>query len=386
MFIQQFFVKGISHSSYLLGGTNTCAIIDPQRDVEIYIDAAKEMGMNITHILETHLHADFISGHLDLADRTGAAVYAPRAGRCAFRHRPLSEDGAGSLCGRALGAMRTGTVGYELQHNSALLIKDKKAFVASLTGNMPPAPDHFSRCSAINGRGPALLKNLPATAPLAPDAFRKRARRKKTAILDIRHADAFGGQHIPGALHIDLSMNFSTFCGWVIPPDAEMLLVAESPEQVFEAVTQLRRVGLDKAAGYLDGGMYAWARAALPLDHVPQLSVAELHKKIQSRHHMALVDVRTRREYEAGHITGSISIPVPELRTRFGEISARHPVAVICNTGQRSSLGTSILMQHGFSNVVNVAGGMTAYGAAGYAPECPVCINTHGPQTEFPGS
>ena len=69
MFVQQFFVKGIAHSSYLLGGTKTCAIIDPRRDVQIYIDAAKEMGFKITHILETHLHADFISGHLILRNK-----------------------------------------------------------------------------------------------------------------------------------------------------------------------------------------------------------------------------------------------------------------------------------------------------------------------------
>ncbi len=77
MFVQQFFVKGIAHSSYLLGGADTCAIVDPRRDVEVYIDAAKDMGMKITHILETHLHADFISGHLDLADKTGAVIVAP---------------------------------------------------------------------------------------------------------------------------------------------------------------------------------------------------------------------------------------------------------------------------------------------------------------------
>ena len=91
MFVQQFFVKGIAHSSYLLGGAKTCAIIDPRRDIEIYLDAAKEMNMKITHILETHLHADFISGHLELAEKTGAAIYAPKAGRCSFKHTGVAE-------------------------------------------------------------------------------------------------------------------------------------------------------------------------------------------------------------------------------------------------------------------------------------------------------
>ena len=80
MFVHQFFVKGLAHSSYLLGGTTTCAIIDPRRDIDVYIQAARAMGMKITHILETHLHADFISGHIDLAAQTGAVIYAPKAG------------------------------------------------------------------------------------------------------------------------------------------------------------------------------------------------------------------------------------------------------------------------------------------------------------------
>ena len=86
MIIQQFFVPGIAHSSYIVAGDRTCAVIDPARDTERYLRAAREMGVRITHILETHLHADFVSGHLDLAEATGAAIYAPTKGNCAFPH------------------------------------------------------------------------------------------------------------------------------------------------------------------------------------------------------------------------------------------------------------------------------------------------------------
>jgi hydroxyacylglutathione hydrolase len=86
MFVQSFFVPGLAHLSYLLGGKNACAIVDPRRDVEKYLSAAKGMG-----ILETHLHADFVSGHMDLAARTGAEIIAPRAGKCSFPHRPVAE-------------------------------------------------------------------------------------------------------------------------------------------------------------------------------------------------------------------------------------------------------------------------------------------------------
>nr|HPH48645.1 MBL fold metallo-hydrolase [Methanothrix sp.] len=91
MIIHQFFVSGIAHSSYLVAGNKACAIVDPERDISRYLDAAMQMGLRITHILETHLHADFISGHLDLARATGAPIYAPKAGNCSFPHIPLQE-------------------------------------------------------------------------------------------------------------------------------------------------------------------------------------------------------------------------------------------------------------------------------------------------------
>lgn len=92
MLLKQFFIEKIAHSSYLIGGTTACAIVDPSRDIDCYLKAAEAEGLNITHILETHLHADFVSGHLDLAEQTGATIYAPAAGHCSFAHMPLSDN------------------------------------------------------------------------------------------------------------------------------------------------------------------------------------------------------------------------------------------------------------------------------------------------------
>jgi len=467
MFVQQFFVKGLAHSSYLLGGSNTCAIIDPRRDIQPYLDAAKSMGMRITHILETHLHADFISGHLDLAERTGATIYAPKAGRCVFGHVPLAEGdtfeiedmllsvletpghtpehvsyvvvdrargdepvavfcgdtlfvgdvgrpdlfpgkadelaaelydnlhgkllqlpdfcevypahGAGSLCGRAMGAKRTSTIGYEKKYNSAVLITDKEQFIESLTTNMPEVPDHFGRCSAVNAKGPALVRGLPELAPLAPSDFNTKAQRDDTVVLDIRSYDAFGGQHVSGGYNIDFDGNFATFAGWVIPPEADILLVASSPQQAAESVVWLRRVGLDRAVGYLENGTFGWARDGLPTGHVAQLSAEELHARVTGKDQMALVDVRASREYESFHIEGAVNIPAPDLRTKYTELEPNVATVTICSTGHRSSLAASILKQHGFEKVFNAAGGMTAYSARGYAPECPMCVMPHGP-------
>lgn len=472
MFTQQFFVKGLAHSSYLLGGTNSCAIVDPRRDVDIYLWAAKDMGMKITHILETHLHADFVSGHLDLAEKIGAIIYAPRLAQCPFKHTAVGEGdtfeidemqikvletpghtpehisyvvtdrargpepvcvfcgdtlfvgdvgrpdlfpgrakelaeklysslhdkllklpdfcevypahGAGSLCGRAMGAKRTSTIGYERKYNSALLINDKDKFIESLTTNMPGAPDHFSRCSAINGKGPALIRELATLKPVGHAEFKKMVDSKDSVVLDIRSYEAFGGQHIPGAYHIDFGGNFATFSGWILPPEKEILIVGGSFEQAQEAAVWLRRVGLDRAVGYLEGGIFAWAAAGLPMEHICQLSIEELHRLATEGGEMTLVDVRAPREFESNHISGAVNIPVADLRNRHKELNRSKPVALICSTGHRSSLGASILEQWGFKEVYNVAGGMTGYSAAGYSPECPVCVAPHIPR--FGGS
>ena len=198
-------------------------------------------------------------------------------------------------------------------------------------------------------------------------------------VLDIRPYEAFGGQHVPGAYHIDFGGNFSTFAGWVLPPDADILLASQSPIQSEEAVVHLRRVGLDRTIGYLDGGMYEWGKAGLPAEKVEQLSVEKLNQRITSGSKVTLLDVRAKREFMTGHINGAINIPFPDLRKRYGELDSALPVLVICNTGHRSSVATSILKQHGFKDVSNVAGGMTGYNAAGLGPECPVCVASHGP-------
>jgi glyoxylase-like metal-dependent hydrolase (beta-lactamase superfamily II)/rhodanese-related sulfurtransferase len=467
MLVQSFFVNGLSHLSYILGGSKTCAVIDPRRDTQIYLDTAKAMGVRITHILETHLHADFISGHLDLAEKTGAKIHAPKAGKCQFEHVALSEGdkieiedmelkiletpghtpehivytvtdhsrgedpvalfsgdtlfvgdvgrpdlfpnlakelasklfnslqklaklpdfcevypahGAGSLCGRAMSAKRTSTIGYEKKFNYAFQIKEIGKFIELLTTDMPEAPDHFSRCSDINRKGPTLVKNLPPLAPMDPTSFSTTMKEKDTIILDIRSYEAFGGQHVSGSYHIDFGSNFSTFAGWVIPPDVNILLVTETLHQAEEAVVMLRRVGLDRTIGYLEGGMYEWAKAGFPTDHIPQLSAEDLYKRMTGGSKIGLVDVRARREYMTGHIEGAINIPAPDLRERYQVLDMRVPIVVMCNTGHRSSLGASILKQKGLKEIYNLAGGMTGYNAAGYGAECPMCVAPHGPE------
>ena len=455
MIIQQFFIPGIAHSSYIVAGNKTCAVIDPSRDVGRYIDYAKENGLSITHILETHLHADFISGHLDLSDLTGAAIYAPKSGRCAFPHIPVAEGdqieledirfsvietaghtpehicyiatdtvrgetpvalfsgdtlfvgdvgrpdlfpgraeelasyhydnlhtkimtlpdecevypahGMGSLCGRAMTAKRTSTIGYEKKYNYALLIKSKEEFVKALTSGMPAAPDHFARCSEINRAGPALMQNLPDPKPIEPKAFFEQIQKGNSLILDTRSYPAFSGVHIPRSWHIDLRGNFATQAGWVLPQDKEIFLVVDERSQVEEAALQLRRVGFDRVPGFLGGGLLTWGTAGLPIARVPVIPPEEADGLVWSGRAI-LIDVRSQEEWDAAHAEKSIHIPWHDLRSRHTELEPERQYIVMCRGGQRASVAASILKMHGFGRVLNLGGGYTAYSHAGYAP------------------
>lgn len=466
MIIKHYFVKKIAHSSYMLLGKKSAIVIDPSRDVDQYISEAEGYGVKITHILETHLHADFISGHMELAEKTGAKIYAPEKGKCAFDHTSLRENdefmvedlkisvietpghtpehisyvmsdtargkepfgvfcgdtlfvgdvgrpdlfpgkaeelasklydslfnkllmlpdhcevypahGAGSLCGRAMGAKWRTTIGYERKYNVALQLKDKKKFIRSLTTKMPPAPDHFGRCSEINRKGPVLLKKLPAIKSLDPKEFLERSQKKNVLILDTRTYNSFGGRHIPGSLNIDLGGNFPTFAGWVIPPEKEVILVIDSHESPCDIITWLNRVGIDRITGYLAGGMFEWSKEGYETDHIHQLSARELHEMMNGDKNFVLIDSRAEGEFDSRNITGSVNIPSPDMRTRYKELDKKKTFAVICSTGHRSSLAASILKKHGFKNVYNVAGGVTGYGNAGFTQQCRVCINIHG--------
>ena len=466
MRLKHYFIEKIAHSSYLLAGRETGAVIDPCRDVDLYIDDARQLGVAITHVLETHLHADFLSGHMDLAKRTGARIYAPTAGACRFEHVGLAEGdrfniedlsvsvletpghtpehicyvitdtargaepvgvfsgdtlfvgdvgrpdlfpdmarelaaklyeslhakllklpdfcevypahGAGSLCGRAMSAKWRSTIGYERKYNRSLQFQDRAAFIGALTTNMPPAPDHFRRCSDINRGGPALLETLPVLRALKPLDFQAARERTNALVVDARSYDAFGSQHVPDAWNIDLGGNFPTFAGWVLPADRDILLVSNDHEDAVQSTIWARRVGLDRITGYLEGGMIAWAAAGLMTRHVRQLSAEELHDMVTGSNDFVLVDVRAPLEYVDNHIEGAVNIPAADLRTRHAELDPGAPTVLICSSGNRASLAASMLKQHGFQDVSNVAGGMTGYSKAGYARECRVCQNPHG--------
>ena len=172
--------------------------------------------------------------------------------------------------------------------------------------------------------------------------------------------------------------NLPTFAGWVLPLDKDLLVVSDSFKEAEETNVWLRRVGMDRIVGYLDGGMAGWVTKGFKTNHVTQISAEDLHDRFTGAEKFVLLDVRAPLEYEDSHIEGAINIPVADLRERYTELHKEDTIILICSSGNRSSLGVSILSQHGFKNLFNVAGGMTGYSAAGYAERCAVCQIPHG--------
>jgi hydroxyacylglutathione hydrolase len=458
MYVEQFFVEGLGCASYLIGceAKGVAAVVDPERDVQRYLEAAGKRGLRITHIIETHLHADHVSGNTDLAERTGADIYIHEAAKAEFKHRPLKDGdvlelggarilarltpghtpesitlfvsdttrgpepwmaltgdllfvgdvgrpdlvgaeaarnlaeqlhdslfgkvlqgedslliypghGAGSLCGRAIGSVRSTTLGFERRHNPALAVTDKAEFVEYMTNNLPEQPGNHRRIKAMNRQGPQPLGEiLPRrlSVQAAIPYFQRGA-----ALLDTRSKADYVKQHVPGSVHLEGDEQLSNRVGFVLPADAQIVLLLSDESQYRQVVLSLARVGFEKVIGYLADGIQGWAAAGRPTagGDIQDVSPRELYQLLQDGNgsRPAVVDVREPWEYAQGHVAGARLIPLGELAKRVQELDQARPVATICASGSRSQIAASLLAQRGFAKVYNVQNGMYGWQRAG---------------------
>jgi hydroxyacylglutathione hydrolase len=463
MYFKQFYLNCLAHASYLIGSDNEAAVVDPQRDVDQYIQEAKVQNFKIKYIIETHLHADFVSGHRELAVRTGAEIVFGEKAGAVFPHRAVKDGdeltlgsvklrimetpghtpesicvlvidtevnagkdarapqkvltgdtlfigdvgrpdlaggkgytpqmmagmmydslhdkllklddttevypahGAGSMCGRNLSTETSSTIGQQRKFNYALQPMTKEQFVAMMTTDLPEAPAYFVKDAEINRTGASPLNELPSMSALSP-AEVAASIQQGDVILDVRSAAEFGAGHVPRSLNIGLGGQFASWAGCLVPIGSVIVIVAESEEAVREAQIRLARVGLENVKGYLAGGIYAWDQAGLEVASVSQITVSELKNIIDDQSDLQLIDVRRPAEYESGHAPRAITAPLANLRESLPHLmlDPLKKTAVICAGGYRSSAATSILQSGGFSDLLNVTGGTTAWIKAGY--------------------
>ncbi len=270
---------------------------------------------------------------------------------------------AGSLCGGHIGSMLSTTIGYERRMNKLLAsISSEQEFVEQCLDleNLPSVPPYWKRMRKQNQEGPKLLGVLREPPALRVAEF-DRLRDQGAIVLDCRSPEAFGGGHIPGSLNVGFGSSFPTWAGTVLPADRPYLLVLEKPDELWDVCWDLLRIGYDLPQGWLAGGIFAWRTAAKPLKTIPEWTVWDLQERIESERDLIVLDVRQPQEWADGHIEGARHITGAELPQRVDEVPKNSTVAVICGSGYRSSVASSLLASRGHKKIANVLGGMSAW-------------------------
>lgn len=406
-------------------------VVDASRDLRAVHAAVQERGLTVAYAADTHLHADFVTGAVDLA-ADGAQLVASATGERAYGHRGLHDGeevdlggltlralstpghtdehlsylladgdrpvgvftggslimgaaartdlvnpdrteeltraqyaslhrlttlpddvavwpthGAGSFCSAPPGAARTSTIGREKASNPLLAAPDEDTFVAQLLASLGTYPAYFRRLAEVNRRGPA---PLPAGAALSPLTVEQMLalRSAGAEVVDVRALAAYAAGHIRGALANTLRPVFATWLGWLVPdPDTPLVFVRDADQDPEEIVWQARKIGYDRLAGELAGGMAAWAAAGQPVATVPLLEADEVDPA-------RVLDVRQEREYAGGHLPGARHMELgalPDADLPDG------PVVTMCGHGERAASAVSVLERAGHRDLKVVVGG-----------------------------
>jgi hydroxyacylglutathione hydrolase len=247
------------------------------------------------------------------------------------------------------------TIGFERRFNRLLKLDEEDAFVGELTRDLAPQPPNFKRIVELN-RGPLLTEatQLEAVAP----ARVKEILDEGATLLDGRSPREFDGLHVPGSINVTMTRAaVGTRAAWIVDPESEVLVAAPTDAAAVRMARLLEAVGFRRLAGYLGGGVAAWAQAGHETGSTPAIDIAELARRLASDD-VALVDVRDEDEWEEGHVAGSIHIPYHDLREGVpAELANGRELAVACSVGNRSSIAASLLKRSGMQNIVHVAEG-----------------------------
>ncbi|MFE4590813.1 rhodanese-like domain-containing protein [Streptomyces laurentii] len=456
MFFSQYYLDCLSQASYMIADETTgqAVVVDPRRDVSEYLADARARGFTVVGVINTHFHADFVAGHLEMADETGAWIgYGQRAEtEYAIRkladgerialgdvvleimetpgHTPESVSvlvyehaadavpygvltgdalfigdvgrpdllasagvtaqelggmlydsvqnklmglpdevrvfpahGAGSACGKNLSTEKQSTIGQQRATNYACAPMSKEEFVAIVAAGQPAAPGYFAYDADLNRRQRELFDSAAGPRPLRVADF-SRLRDSGAVVVDARDPQDFAAGHLRGAVNVPADGRFAEQAGTVLDPKDELLVVAPQNREE-EIVTRLARIGFDRVVGYLRSPGDALVEMADEVAPASRLTVAQLRDALGGDNPPLVVDVRGEGEREtAGFIEGAEHIALAELGNRMGELPTDRPLVVHCAGGHRSSIGSSLLRHHGFTDVSDLLGGYGAWAQA----------------------
>lgn len=445
MFFQQVYDKTLAQASFFIGcqAKNEAIVIDAKRDIDSYLEIAKQNNMKITHIAETHIHADFLAGSRELAEVTGAKLYLSDEGgenwQYEFPHvglkegdvinvgnlslkvmhtpghtpesisflltdHPASEEpvmiftgdfvfvgdigrpdlleeaaglvgtkeigaqqmfeslkkfaalpdyvqvwpghGAGSACGKALGAVPSSTVGYEKIRNWAFQFgNDYEGFKNYLLSDQPEAPVYFAMMKKLNKVDRPLLVEVPEHPTLSVEEVEKM---DDITLIDTRHKTEFAKGHLKDAINIQNNNSLANWAGWMIGYDENMVMIADEGNQE-EITRKLMRIGLDNIKGFVTDLDSAELEKTKLVD-------ADTVEAMKDNSDTVLLDVRGISEFKAEHIPGAEHRFVGSFRKKLPTDIKDKKIIIQCQSGDRATIAASYLEKNGFNQVYNYAG------------------------------
>jgi len=465
MYVEQLYTGCLAEAAYYIESNGEAAIIDPMRETEPYLELLEKRGAKLKYVMETHFHADFVSGHLDLAKQTGAKlIFGPTAspnyssyiaedgerfelGEVEFqvlhtpghtlesslfllndkneknyaiftgdtlfigdvgrpdlavksdltkeelagmlyeslqsRILPLADEvivypghGAGSQCGKNLSSETVSTIGEQRKLNYALQPMSKEQFVEVVSDGIAEPPAYFPENARINREGyqnidEVLERNLN---PLTLEQFES-AINDGALVLDTRQENLFEKASLRYSVNIPLNGQYAVWVGSLIPIDKPLVLITE-PGKEHESVLRLARVGFENVTGYLEGGVGTWKKSGKAVQIITSIEPEKIMDYIHDVYE--LLDVRRSTEAETEHVSGAINISLVELENRLSELDKNEKYVIHCAGGYRSIIASSILINKGFKNIINIHGGFSAIksveGVELIAGKCPTTL------------
>ena len=253
--------------------------------------------------------------------------------------------------------MPSTTLGYEQLANWAFQCETEDDLVSEVLQGQPEPPVYFAEMKRMNRDGPALLDELPVPRRIAADVFAPLVEDGEV-VLDVRPRTDFAAGHVPGAISVPLTNSFPTSCGWLLPYDRPIYLVADGEEQAREAARDLAFIGIDACEGYFDvAALDGWGTEHGGLETTAVIDWSDADRAVREENAF-LLDVRNVAEWNGGHVPSAHHVHLGYLRDRTDEIPRDRPVLLYCSSGNRSGIAASLLQAEGFKDVCNIDGGM----------------------------